>query len=607
MLFPLTDYAISKPDILSRMEQGEEPCVRHPGDTEESKTSTDPSTESPACVREGVFLIKQEKQLGLMNQQDLESKEMSQERYVGFPISDILAWVKQEEEPCVVDQPSLADRRLLMNVSGDHTACQSDTLPLVEDGKKLLVDVHPASQGTETPTDPCAGFPISDILAWVKQEEEPCVGDQPNAADGRLPMNVSGENPGEHLATIPCDPRLLERPQEKIFQNPNQGAAWGSQCRSEGQPANQTEDTLGLARYDEGCSKLLDCFSRQESHPRDRPHAMVKDEKSSGPSLCLQSHRRVPPREELYQCHVCEGSFQDQAALVCHGRLHTHDKHSVCPEREEGFMELTVAASHQSVDAGERPQAGIQCDGSFTDQSDLSRDSQIHSEESPVPVSEHGKRFPGKCRQTNRSRIYNGKKRGECGKSFRTEKSVASSQKSLGIKTLYQCSQCEKSFAFRSRLLRHQMIHTGERLLKCTVCEKGFMSPSHLARHHLSNTRERPFKCTMCEKSFRNRSELARHHFIHNGEKPFKCTMCERSFISQADLGRHQFVHTLEKPFRCTECGKEYRRKESIRDHQRLHSGENGSQCAACGKTFVKKRSLGSHQKICPKKETLST
>uniref|UniRef100_A0A8D0L7B1 C2H2-type domain-containing protein n=1 Tax=Sphenodon punctatus TaxID=8508 RepID=A0A8D0L7B1_SPHPU len=427
----------------------------------------------------------------------------------------------------------------------DRAVSQSDALPLVEDGKKLLVAVLPDSQDTETLTDPCAGFLISDILTWVKQEEEPCVGNRPNLADRRLPINVSGANnrsreeinPGEHLATIPCNPRLLEGPEEKIFQNPNQGAAWGSQCRSEGQPENHTEDTLGLAHYDEGCSKLLDCFSPQESHPRDRPHAMVKDKKSSGPSFCLQSHQRVPPREELYQCRVCEGSFQDQAALVWHQRLHTHDKYNVCPEREEDFMELTVAASHQSADAGERPHAGIQCDGSFTDQSDLSRDSRIHSEESPSADSEYGERFPAKCGQTNRTR----QKRGECGKSFRPERSVANPQRSPGMETPYQCSQCKKSFAFRSRLLRHQMIHTGERLLKCTVCEKGFMSHSHLARHHL--------------------------------------------------------IHTGEKPFKCTECGKAYNRKECLLDHQRRHSGENVCYCAACGKTFKKQSSLVYHKK----------
>lgn len=46
-LFLRADAAISKPDLLSRIEQGEDPNVEDQDDSEGGETPTDPSTGEP--------------------------------------------------------------------------------------------------------------------------------------------------------------------------------------------------------------------------------------------------------------------------------------------------------------------------------------------------------------------------------------------------------------------------------------------------------------------------------------------------------------------------------------------------------------------------------
>ncbi|XP_065272107.1 zinc finger protein 34-like [Emys orbicularis] len=198
---------------------------------------------------------------------------------------------------------------------------------------------------------------------------------------------------------------------------------------------------------------LWDCKERRlprYTRTGARPHKCLDCGKSFIQRSDLVQHQVIHTGERPHKCFDCGKSFIRSSHLVRHQVIHTGEKPHKCLDCGKSFIRRSDLVQHQAIHTGERPHKCLDCGKSFIRKSNLVKHQALHTGERPH-----------KCL--------------DCGKSFIRRSHLVKHQALHTGARPHKCLDCGKSFIQRSNLVQHQAIHTGERPHKCLDCGKSFI------------------------------------------------------------------------------------------------------------------------------------
>ncbi|NXW26092.1 ZN398 protein, partial [Circaetus pectoralis] len=379
------DYAISKPGVLSQIEQGEESRVRNEQDLEESEIITD-ATAEPAhgelvgIVASGFFVlapgndggreslfaaagirvvIKTEELLPEDSPENPELHGMSGQSEGSFQSPD-------EEAACESPYGSVSPPRDLPGTSlGDSSEYVADFNEIQR------VIVHHGS---------CTGETLGTWLhgtRHVRSHTRRGVG-VPRRPEHGLKPQPRPPPPGKPYKCSECESSFSHKSSLSKHQITHVG---------------ERPFTCGECRRSFRLQISLIMHQRIHAGKSEMAFLCPQCGKNFTRPSHLLRHQRTHTGERPYQCSQCEKTFSEKSKLTNHYRIHTRERPHACAVCGKGFIRKHHLLEHQRIHTGERPYHCTECGKNFTQKHHLLEHQRAHTGERPYPCTECTKCF----------------------------------------------------------------------------------------------------------------------------------------------------------------------------------------------------------------------
>ncbi|NXL68785.1 ZN398 protein, partial [Chordeiles acutipennis] len=392
------DYAISKPGVLSQIEQGEESRVRNEQDLEESEIITDATAG--------------------------ETAELSARGTVGFRAGIVLS------RSFVLAPGNDSGWESLFAAAGIRVVIKTEEL-LPEDSPENP-ELHGMSGQSE------GSFQSPD-------EEAACESPYGSVSPPRdLPGTSLGDS-SEYVADFNEIQRVI------VHHGNCTGETLATQLHG-GRAGGPGGVVVAPAKHG--------LKPQPRPPPPGKPYKCSECESSFSHKSSLSKHQITHVGERPFTCGECRRSFRLQISLIMHQRIHAgkNEMAFLCPQCGKNFTRPSHLLRHQRTHTGERPYQCSQCEKTFSEKSKLTNHYRIHTRERPHACAVCGKGFIRKHHLLEHQRIHTGERPyhcTECGKNFTQKHHLLEHQRAHTGERPYPCTECTKCFRYKQSLKYH--------------------------------------------------------------------------------------------------------------------------------------------------------